>query len=86
MFFGESMFTRAPDCSKIALATLVQILLRERVAMIDCQQQTAHLASLGGRPIARVEFCAALDAVVRLAPIDWSRWSGKRLNLLLEAY
>jgi len=86
MFFGESMFTRATDRSKVALAALVQILLRESVPMIDCQQETSHLASLGGRPIPRAQFCGALEPAVRAEPIDWSVWSGKPLNALLEAY
>ena len=86
MFYGESMFTRAPDRSKIALATLVQILLREDVAMIDCQQATSHLGSLGGRPIAREAFCAHVAEAVRLEPIDWSYWTGRPLNDLLEGF
>jgi leucyl/phenylalanyl-tRNA---protein transferase len=45
--FGESMFTRRPDASKIALAALVSLCRRFGVQMIDCQQNTAHLASLG---------------------------------------
>jgi leucyl/phenylalanyl-tRNA--protein transferase len=56
MFFGESMFARAPDASKIALAYLVQFLVEHDFPMIDCQQETAHLASLGARPIDRADF------------------------------
>ena len=44
MFFGESMFTRAPDASKIALVHLVRQLERRGFGMIDCQMETAHLA------------------------------------------
>ena len=47
MFYGESMFTRSTDASKIALAYLVRHLTAQGVALIDCQQQTRHLASLG---------------------------------------
>lgn len=71
MFYGESMFARAADASKIALAALVALLRREGVAMIDCQQNTRHLASLGGREISREAFCVHVASVVRQPPIDW---------------
>lgn len=51
MFFGESMFAHRTDASKIALAALCAFLGNHGVAMIDCQQETDHLASLGARPI-----------------------------------
>ncbi len=63
-FFGESMFTRATDASKLALAHLVAQLRRWGYGLIDCQMVTAHLASLGARPIPRSEFRARLDALV----------------------
>ena len=56
--FGESMFTRRPDASKIALAALVCLCRRSRVQMIDCQQNTSHLASLGAREMSRASFVA----------------------------
>ncbi|QJQ05620.1 leucyl/phenylalanyl-tRNA--protein transferase [Undibacterium piscinae] len=56
MFYGESMFARVSDASKIAMAYLVFFLRAHGVKMIDCQQETAHLASLGARPITRKEF------------------------------
>ncbi len=56
MFYGESMFARVTDASKIALAHLVHFLAANGVRMIDCQQETAHLASLGAFPIPRAEF------------------------------
>jgi len=56
--FGESMFTRVPDGSKIALAGLVAFCRRHGVGLIDCQQNTQHLASLGAREIPRAEFVA----------------------------
>ncbi|HSV34815.1 MAG TPA: leucyl/phenylalanyl-tRNA--protein transferase [Ramlibacter sp.] len=56
--FGESMFTRLPDASKIALAGLVAFCLHHRIPVIDCQQNTQHLASLGAREIPRAEFVA----------------------------
>ncbi len=50
MFYGESMFARVSDGSKIALAQLVRFLRARGVTMIDCQQETKHLASLGAYP------------------------------------
>jgi leucyl/phenylalanyl-tRNA--protein transferase len=64
MFYGESMFARVPDASKIALAYLVHFLREHNVAMIDCQQETAHLASLGATPIARNEFIERLKQAI----------------------
>jgi leucyl/phenylalanyl-tRNA--protein transferase len=64
MFYGESMFTRQTDASKVALATLVRQLDRWGFQMIDCQMATDHLASMGAREIPRSEF---VDRVRRLA-------------------
>jgi leucyl/phenylalanyl-tRNA--protein transferase len=64
-FFGESMFTRKADASKIALAHLVATLKQHDFGVIDCQMVTAHLASLGARAIPRGEFCRLLE---RLTP------------------
>jgi leucyl/phenylalanyl-tRNA--protein transferase len=84
MFFGESMFSRCVNGSKIALATLVALLRREGVAMIDCQQSTAHLASLGAREIPRAQFLGRLSEAVQMAPVDWSMYRDIRLNSLLS--
>lgn len=70
MFFGESMFARLPDASKIALAYLVHFLRCEQVEMIDCQQQTAHLASLGARPMTRRRFLALMQPALDKTPIS----------------
>ncbi len=72
MFYGESMFARAPDASKVALAYLVHFLKANGVAMIDCQQETSHLASLGAAPIPRTEFLALLREAIAQPPIqEW---------------
>ncbi|MCM2288513.1 MAG: leucyl/phenylalanyl-tRNA--protein transferase [Sulfuritalea sp.] len=60
-FYGESMFSDARDASKIALAHLCAHLKRRGFGIIDCQMETAHLASLGARPIPRCDFAARLD-------------------------
>ena len=76
VFFGESMFMRRTDASKIAFAHLVAQLKRWRFELIDCQQETEHLASLGAAPISRKEFLDALqrgvhaDAVPARA-VEW---------------
>jgi len=56
MFYGESMFSRRSDASKIALAHLAAQLSRWNFGLIDCQMNTPHLASLGAREIPRKEF------------------------------
>ncbi len=69
--FGESMFSRATDASKIALAALVALCLRQGVAMIDCQQNTAHLASLGAAEMPREAFCAQVAREAAKKPLRW---------------
>lgn len=84
MFYGESMFARTRDASKMALAALVQMLLHEGVPMIDCQQNTRHLASLGGREIARRAFCDHVQRAVDEPPVNWTLYRGAALNHLLD--
>jgi len=67
VFYGESMFSRRTDASKIALAHLVAQLMRWEFELIDCQMHTAHLASLGARPIPRAEFAARLERATTAA-------------------
>jgi leucyl/phenylalanyl-tRNA--protein transferase len=69
--FGESMFTRVPDASKIALAALVAWCRHEGVAMVDCQQNTRHLASLGAREIPRQQFVEQVAAEIPRPPVRW---------------
>jgi leucyl/phenylalanyl-tRNA--protein transferase len=69
MFYGESMFARITDASKIALAYLTRFLRENGVTMIDCQQETAHLASLGAKPISRAAFLAHLEREIRAPQI-----------------
>jgi leucyl/phenylalanyl-tRNA---protein transferase len=58
VFFGESMFSRERDASKVALAWLVERALVAGLQLIDCQLPTPHLRSLGSKPMARDEFSA----------------------------
>ena len=73
MFFGESMFALETDASKVALVQLVALLQRLRVPLIDCQQETAHLAAFGARPIPRARFAAHLAELIHSAdpPTGW---------------
>jgi leucyl/phenylalanyl-tRNA--protein transferase len=73
-FYGESMFSEVRDASKIALAHLCAHLKRRGFGIIDCQMETAHLASLGARPIPRREFAARLDELCPRgdAPGHWA--------------
>jgi len=66
VFYGESMFSRLSNASKIGLAHLCRFLERRGFVVIDCQMNTAHLASLGAREIPRQDFVAGLG-----------RWTGE---------
>jgi len=68
--FGESMFSHAADGSKIALAALVCFCKANGIEMIDCQQNTAHLASLGAKEMPRSEFVNTVKSRVnQLMPV-----------------
>lgn len=72
MFYGESMFSRRTDASKIALAHLAAQLARWNFGMIDCQMNTPHLVSLGAREIPRNEFIARLQDLINYTQVtDW---------------
>ena len=77
--FGESMFSKRTDASKIALAALVCFCRRNGIALIDCQQKTGHLASLGAEEMPRKEFALHVARVRdepspewRFDPVYWS--------------
>jgi leucyl/phenylalanyl-tRNA--protein transferase len=73
MMFGESMFSHRTDASKIALAGLVAFCRWQHMPLIDCQQATGHLASLGARPVARQVFeQEALAQVARTPAPVWA--------------
>ena len=66
MFYGESMFSREPDASKVALVRLARQLQHWNFGLIDCQMETSHLASLGAHTMPRAEFTARLAELVNL--------------------
>jgi len=65
VFCGESMFSRVPDASKVALAWLVAALRRGNAELLDCQFMTEHLASLGAVEISRARYQRLLKAAQR---------------------
>ncbi len=70
MFYGESMFSRATDASKVALVTLVRQLERWGFELIDCQMSTSHLASLGAREVPRAQFLTQLARLAAQPPVS----------------
>ena len=77
-FFGESMFNRKTDASKVALAHLVSHLKQLDFALIDCQMTTSHLISLGAEEMSRKDFCDGLEAWTREGrpPQRWAQTAG----------
>jgi leucyl/phenylalanyl-tRNA---protein transferase len=69
MFYGESMFSRRSNASKVALAHLAAQLTRWNFGMIDCQMSTPHLAALGAREIPRTEFIRRLQELIHYPDI-----------------
>ena len=65
VFFGESMFARAPDASKIAFVTLVEHLRSRGITLVDCQVHTEHLERFGAVEWPRKRFLAALSDALR---------------------
>ncbi len=79
MVFGESMFAHQTDASKIALSALVAFCRAKNITLIDCQQNTRHLASLGAAEISREDFISHIQTSAnqpepawRFEPIYWN--------------
>lgn len=72
LFFGESMFSRADNASKVGFATLVERLRSWGFVLIDCQMHTRHLQSFGARPITRAAFAQYLhEHLNQPSRADW---------------
>lgn len=69
--FGESMFSTRTDASKVALAALVCVCRHHGIRWIDCQQNTAHLATLGAAEMPRTQFISTLQKAMREAAPEW---------------
>jgi len=76
VFFGESMFSSAPNASKAALIALASQLKKREFDLIDCQVETAHLGGLGARPIPRRDFCTLLQQSLHRKTLrgNWGEW------------
>ena len=66
VFFGESMFAKKSNASKVAFAALVEQLIKWDFALIDCQVRTGHLISFGAREIPRSEFMRKMRKAVKM--------------------
>lgn len=75
-FFGESMFSRVPDGSKLALWGLCRAMADRGLELVDCQVPTRHLLSLGAVPIPRRTYLTALGRTLAHPPLHhpWSDW------------
>ena len=80
-FFGESMFSKMNDSSKVALVALVEFSLHYDIKMIDCQMTTQHLLSLGAREIDRQSFLRKLKQYLEKPDIKGS-WYGRHTKLI----
>jgi leucyl/phenylalanyl-tRNA--protein transferase len=74
VFFGESMFSRVTDASKVALVYLARQLVRWKFTLIDCQVHTGHLERLGAVPISRTAFTRILAQETTEAPPPLQTW------------
>ena len=71
MIFGESMFFKKTNVSKIALVALTRWARKHGGTIIDCQQETTHLASMGACPISNLEFMNHLKLMIENEPLPW---------------
>jgi len=81
LFFGESMFYKAKDCSKLALAGLMTIMNSHDSKMVDCQMVNSHLLSLGAKEIPRQTFIKTLRDGLNQTPINWAHYNSPLARL-----
>lgn len=84
MFYGESMFCKTNDASKMALCALVAILRNENIPWVDCQQETEHLASLGAAPVDFEEFAGHLKTYTAREDADWTAYNDNLCKLFAD--
>lgn len=85
-FYGESMFSRRTDGSKVAISWLAAQLARWGVPFIDCQLPNDHLRSLGAVPLPRREFLQALTGLTAAAPPPWRLDADLTGAVVVEAF
>lgn len=78
LFFGESMFSRLSNASKVGFVTLVSALKAAGFVLIDCQMPTSHLNSLGAHNISREDFAEYLN--LYLDTPTTMQWSGPAIT------
>jgi leucyl/phenylalanyl-tRNA--protein transferase len=83
-FFGESMFTRVTNASKVALVGLVRHLIPLGFAFIDCQIATEHLARFGAREISRARYLAELTEALKTATLR-GKWALKNDSVYVDS-
>lgn len=71
VFFGESMFSRRPDASKVALTALCWLGADGALDLIDCQMETEHLLRMGASSVPRTEFEKRLSGAIKDTDVDW---------------
>jgi leucyl/phenylalanyl-tRNA--protein transferase len=71
MFYGESMFSKMTDASKIALAALCARCIDVNIALIDCQQETEHLTSLGAQLMDKSSFLDTIEVLTKKTAPKW---------------
>lgn len=77
VFFGESMFTRVSDASKVALVALVECLERKGVELIDCQMTTQHLLGFGARELSGKDFQQQIEQLIHTTTPD-GKWNNDK--------
>lgn len=83
IYFGESMFHRASNASKLAFWGLMRLCAQSEVALVDCQLPNDHLLSLGATTLPRSEFLAQLDILIGSGSVKWQQGSHKPLSVAL---
>lgn len=88
-FFGESMFHRATDASKVAFWALMRLCESSNFAWVDCQLPNEHLLSLGAEILSRIDFLQDLPRQIFKESCDWSGFEGKSFavnSLLMDNF
>ncbi|WP_299185511.1 leucyl/phenylalanyl-tRNA--protein transferase [uncultured Psychrobacter sp.] len=83
IYFGESMFHRASNASKMAFWGLMRLCEQSNVALVDCQLPNDHLMSLGATTLPRPDFLAQLDTLIGSGSVKWQKNSHKSLAVSL---
>lgn len=83
IYFGESMFHRASNASKLAFWGLMRLCEQSNVALVDCQLPNEHLMSLGATTLPRADFLTQLDTLIGSGSVEWKKESHRPLAVSL---